>query len=99
MSDPEPLEFVLESLLAELGLPAPSVSKTLENSWDQLAGSPWAGQTRPLFIREGELVVEAVSPALAGILRYAIGDLLKRLDEGLGEGTVETIRVVGPVRR
>ena len=96
---PEPLEALLEGLLAKLGLPAPSVSKSLDEGWDDLAGPPWSGQTRPLFIREGELVVEAVSPALVSMLRYAVGDLMKRLDGHLGEGIVETVRVVGPNRR
>jgi hypothetical protein len=96
---PEPLEALLEGLLAELGLPAPSVSKSLTESWDEIAGPPWSGQTRALFIREKELVVEAVSPALVGMLRYAVGDLMRRLDDHLGEGVVETIRVVGPNHR
>jgi len=96
---PEPIESMLESLLAKLGLPAPSVSKTLDERWDEMAGAPWSGQTRPMFIRDGELVVEAVSPALVGVLRYAVGDLMKRLDEHLGEGVVETVRIVSPARR
>jgi hypothetical protein len=33
------------------------------------------------------------------MLRYAIGDLMRRLDEHLGEGVVETVRVVGPDQR
>jgi hypothetical protein len=96
---PEPLEGLLEGLLAKLGLPSPSVSSTLEEGWDAMAGAPWSGQTRPLFIREGELLVEAVSPALVGLLRYAVGDLMKRLDGHLGEGVVESVRVVGPTRQ
>lgn len=96
---PESLETLLEGLLAKLGLPAPSVSKGLDDQWDVVAGAPWSGQTRPLFIREGELVVEATSPALVSVLRYAVGDLMKRLDEYLGEGVVDTVRVVAPSRR
>ena len=96
---PEPLETLLEGLLAKLGLPAPSVSKDLDERWEELAGVPWSGQSRPLFIREGELVVEAASPALVGMLRYAVGDLMKRLDVHLGEGVVETVRVVASNRR
>ena len=96
---PEPLESLLERLLGKLGLPAPSVSRDLEERWEEVAGAPWSGQTRPLFIREGELVVEAVSPALVGLLRYAVGDLMKRLDGHLGEGVVESVRVVAPNRR
>jgi hypothetical protein len=96
---PEPLERLLEGLLHKLGLPSPSVSRSLDEGWDEMAGRPWTGQTRPLFIRGGELVVESISPALVGLLRYATGDLMRRLDEQLGEGVVDTVRVVGPNQR
>jgi hypothetical protein len=96
---PEPLERLLEGLLHKLGLPSPSVSRSLDEGWDEMAGPPWTGQTRPLFIRGGELVVEAISPALVCLLRYATGDLMRRLDEQLGEGVVDTVRVVGPNQR
>lgn len=98
MSQPEKLESLLESVLARFGLPPPSLSHSLADDWDELAGGPWSGHTRPLFIRERELVVEAGSPALVGVLRYAVGDLMRRLDERLGPDVVESIRVVGPGR-
>jgi hypothetical protein len=98
MSQPVALEDLLESVLARFGLPAPSISRSLGDRWDDLAGEPWAGHTRPLFIRERELVVEAASPALVGMLRYAVGDLMRRLDDQLGANVVDSVRVVGPAR-
>ncbi len=88
----------MKEVLANLGLPSPSITVSLQENWSEVAGEPWVGQTRPLFIRDKELVVEAISAALVGMLRYGVGDLLRRLDEHLGEGMVESVRVVGPGR-
>lgn len=98
MRDPESLEGIMRSVLANMGLPSPSIIVSLQENWSEVAGEPWAGQTRPLFIRDNELVVEAISPALVGMLRYGVGDLSRRLDQHLGEGIVESVRVVGPGR-
>jgi hypothetical protein len=98
VKEPESLEGIMRGVLAKMGLPSPSISVSLIENWSEVAGEPWAGQTRPLFIRDRELVVEAISPALVGMLRYGVGDLLRRLDQHLGEGIVESVRVVGPGR-
>jgi len=98
MNQPESLEEIMRGVLAHMGLPAPSLTNSLQENWAEVAGEPWADQTRPLFVRDKELMVEAVSMALVGMLRYCTGDLLRRLDRHLGEGVVESVRVVGPTR-
>ncbi len=40
---PEPLETLLEGLLAKLGLPAPSVSLSLDEGWNEITGQARAG--------------------------------------------------------
>lgn len=95
-SKPEALETVLARLLGSLGLPSPELLPRMRASWDSLAGPPWAGQSVPVFVRRGELVIQATAPQLVSILRYATGDLLRRLDEEFGPGRIETVRVVGP---
>lgn len=98
MSQPESLEALLESVLGRMGVPAPSVFNHLVRDWAELAGEPWATQSSPLFIRQNELVVEAKAPAMVAMLRYGVGDLMRRLDKALGAGTVESVRVVPPGR-
>jgi hypothetical protein len=98
MSQPTSLEEAMKGVLAQLGLPAPSISDSLRENWAEVAGEPWGSQTRPLFIRDKELMVEAASAVLVAMLRYGVGDLLRRLDDHLGEGLVESIRVVAPGR-
>ncbi|HJR88252.1 MAG TPA: DUF721 domain-containing protein [Acidimicrobiia bacterium] len=95
---PEALDSVLSRILGNLGLPPPDLLPRLQQSWDDLAGPPWAGQSSPLLLRRGELVVESASSQLVSILRYASGELLRRLDEELGPGRVDTIRVISSRR-
>jgi hypothetical protein len=35
---------------------------------------------------------------MVGMLRYGVGDLMRRLDEAHGKGLVESVRVVPPGR-
>lgn len=93
MKQPEPLEVVLRDLLTRLGLPDPLLVETLIAEWDDIAGDPWARRSQPAYLRDGELVVSVAEPALVAMLRYATGDLLRRLDARLGEGMVSSIRV------
>lgn len=95
---PEALESVLSRLLHSMGLPSPDLLPQLRETWDVLAGPPWAGQSSPVLIRRGELVVESNSSQLVSVLRYASGELLRRLDEEFGAGRIDTIRVTGPRR-
>jgi hypothetical protein len=42
--------------------------------------------------------VESNSLQLVSVLRYASGELLRRLDDEFGAGRIDTIRVTGPRR-
>jgi hypothetical protein len=95
---PEALESVLSRLLHSMGLPSPDLLPRLRETWDVVAGPPWAGKSSPTFIRRGELVVECNSPQLVSVLRYASGELLRRLDDEFGSGIIDTIRVTAPRR-
>lgn len=97
MTDPKPLSDGIEAFLARFGLPAPDVSARLFAEWPSL-GSPWAEGARPVVLRDGELIVEATVPAMVSILRYAVGDLHRALDERLGQGVVTSVTVRPPGR-
>jgi hypothetical protein len=94
MSQPESLESVMRTLLGQLGLPDPDVVASLRLRWDEVAGEPWAGQTEPSYVRDGELVVFVTHPSLVSMLRYATGELMRRLDAYLGEGVIESVKVL-----
>lgn len=100
MSEPDRLRITLEETLVRLGLPDPVLAVTLLEEWEEVAGEPWAGRSEPVQLSEGELVVQVRDGSTASLLRYASGDLLRRLGERFGEGRVTSVKVqVGRPRK
>jgi predicted nucleic acid-binding Zn ribbon protein len=64
--------------------------------WPDIVGPQLALHTKPESFEAGELTVSADSPAWATQVRLMAPQLLKRLAEELGHGTVHHIRVLGP---
>jgi predicted nucleic acid-binding Zn ribbon protein len=100
VSDLERVGDGLEAVLRRLGMPAPLHLGRLVEEWAVLAGEPWASRATPVGLRDGELVVEVGHGTDATLLKYQVGDLLERLQRGLGAPLVQAvrIRVGGPGR-
>ncbi|GAA1469845.1 hypothetical protein GCM10009603_67320 [Nocardiopsis exhalans] len=64
--------------------------------WADIVGDFNAEHLRPESYSEGELVVVADSPTMAAHARAMVRDLMRRLNEELGDGTVIAIKVKGP---
>lgn len=84
----------MRDLLSRLGLPDPGVFEVIRAEWEELAAEPWVGQSKPAYLRNGELVVTVANPSLVALFRYAAGDLMRRLDARLGDNVVESVRVI-----
>lgn len=93
MSDLEPVRTDLEDLLNRLGMPRPVDLARLVDEWEELAGEPFSAMAQPAGFSDGELVVVAADGRAASLLKYRVGALLDRLQEHLGEGIVQTIRI------
>jgi len=93
MSDLERIGDNLDAVLRRLGLPAADALQRLVDDWADLAGEPWASRSRPAGLHRGELVVEVADGTSASLLRYQCGQLLERLEEGLGARLVDTVRL------
>lgn len=89
----DPIGDMLTPFLEKLGLARPDAAARISAEWSDLAGEPWSTQAQPVDLRAGELVVEVIDGATLSLLRYRTGELLERLDERLGEGTVEVVRL------
>jgi hypothetical protein len=101
MSDGDLTSFQtsLEEMFRRLGMSDPMTLARLTASWDDLAGAPWAGRSKPLFIQGKTLVVEAAAPSMVAFLRYGSTGLVATLAEVLGPGVIEGIEVRGPDSR
>jgi len=66
--------------------------------WSEIVGEYNAQHLRPVSYEEGELVIAADSATMAAHARAMVRDLLRRLNEELGHGTVHSIKVQAPGR-
>jgi hypothetical protein len=95
-NDLTPFRTSLEEMFRKMGLSDPIVMSRLSSGWDELAGSPWSGRSRPLFIQGKTLVVEATAPSMVAFLRYGSAELVASLNKVIGEGVIDQIEVRAP---
>ena len=96
MSPERDLEHVSDSIddmFTRMGLPDPEVAAALSSEWEALAGPPWSGRSRPLYVRGSTLVVEASSASIIAFLRYGEADLIGKLEKRFGRRVVETVDI------
>ena len=96
--DLEPFSKSINDVFTRLGLPDPVVMSKLVEEWDELAGSPWVGRSRPLYVRGTTLIVEASAPSMVAFLRYGQSGLVETLEERFGAGLIDSVEVVAPGR-
>ncbi len=94
--DPQPLTAAVGGLLAARGWRERAAVGAVFGHWTDIVGPQLALHTKPESFESGELTVSADSPAWATQVRLMAPQLLKRLAEELGHGTVRHIRVKGP---
>ena len=97
--DLEPFADGLDEMFVKLGLADPRVMSAILEEWSDLAGAPWAGNSRPVVVRGKTLVVEANAPSRVAFLRYGVTTLLEALSARFGEGVITGVEVTPPRRR
>lgn len=93
MTDPQSIDELLDELLQALGVARPVDVAQLVEKWAELAGEPWGDRSRPVLLKDGELLVEVTDGTAATLLKYRQSDLVERLGDKLGRGLVNTVRV------
>lgn len=94
--DPQPLNAAVGGLLSARGWREKAAVGAVFGHWADIVGPQLALHTKPESFESGELTVSADSPAWATQVRLMAPQLLKRLAEELGHGTVRHIHVKGP---
>jgi predicted nucleic acid-binding Zn ribbon protein len=94
--DPQPLTAAVGGLLSARGWREKAAVGAVFGHWPDLVGPQLALHTTPESFEAGELTVSADSSAWATQVRLMAPQILKRLGEELGHGTVRHIRVNGP---
>jgi predicted nucleic acid-binding Zn ribbon protein len=94
--DPQPLTAALGGLLSARGWREKAAVGSVFGHWPDIVGPQLALHTQPVSFESGELTVSADSTAWATQVRLMAPQLLKRLAEELGHGTIRHIHVNGP---
>jgi predicted nucleic acid-binding Zn ribbon protein len=94
--DPQPLGAAIDGLLTEQGWQLRAAVGGAFGRWPQIVGADLAAHARPESYADGVLVVAADSTAWATQLRLLAGELVRRLNAELGDGTVRRVWVHGP---
>ncbi|GAC1387675.1 MAG: DciA family protein [Marmoricola sp.] len=94
--DPQPLDKAIESLIAEGGWSEELRVHGVFARWGAIVGSEIAEHATPMSLADGRLEVRADTTAWATQLRLLAPELLKRMNQVLGDGTVLIIDVKGP---
>jgi predicted nucleic acid-binding Zn ribbon protein len=94
--DPAPLDAAIGGLIADAGWELPVATGSVFGRWPQIVGPDLAVHTTPERLTDGELIVTADSTAWATQLRLLAGELIRRLNVELGDGTVQRVQVRGP---
>ena len=94
--DPQALNAAVGGLLSARGWRQRVAVGAVFGNWPLIVGPQLASHTKADGFENGELTVTADSDAWAAQVRLMAPQLIKRLAEELGHGTVTRIRVRGP---
>lgn len=94
--DPKPFGAAIRELLAERGWETQAAVGGVFGNWPRIVGPELARHTKPERFADGTLTVVADSTAWATQVRLLSSQLVKRLNQELGHGTVKRVKVVGP---
>lgn len=90
---PRPIRHSLDRLTRALGAPSVGALATLFSRWDEIVGPAVAAHTKPLTLRDQELVVAVDDGAWATQISYLEADLCRRANDVLGPAAVARIRI------
>jgi predicted nucleic acid-binding Zn ribbon protein len=94
--DPQPLGSTLGRLVSAHGWETELRVHGVFSRWASVVGPEVAAHVTPESFADGRLVVRTDSTAWATEMKLLAGNLLHRLNQDLGDGTVEVIDVLGP---
>jgi predicted nucleic acid-binding Zn ribbon protein len=94
--DPQALDSALGRFVDEQGWETELRVHGVFARWAAIVGNEVAGHVQPESFADGRLVVRTDSTAWATQMKLLAADVVRRLNEVLGDGTVTVIDVAGP---
>lgn len=94
--DPQTLDTTLGRLVSDQGWETELRVHGVFTRWSAVVGADVAAHVTPESYADGRLVVRTDSTAWATQVKLLAANLVRRLNEDLGDGTIEVIDVLGP---
>lgn len=94
--EPQPLGDALERVISDRGWGAQVSVHLLMGRWAELVGDSVAEHSTPEAYHDKVLVVRTTSTAWASQLRLMAPQIVAKMNEVLGQGTVRRVHVIGP---
>jgi predicted nucleic acid-binding Zn ribbon protein len=94
--DPQTIDVTMDRFVGEQGWETELRVHGVFARWSALVGREVAEHAQPESFADGRLVVRTDSTAWATQMKLLAADLVRRLNEVLGDGTVTVIDVAGP---
>lgn len=94
--DPQTLDSTLGRFVAEQGWQTELRVHGVFTRWGAIVGPDVAAHVTPESYAEGRLVVRTDSTAWATQMKMLAANMVKRLNDELGDGTIEVIDILGP---
>lgn len=94
--DPQTVDATVGRFVSEQGWETELRVHGVFSRWEGIVGREVGQHVRPESFADGRLVVRTDSTAWATQMKLLAGEVVRRLNEVLGEGTVQTIDVEGP---
>jgi predicted nucleic acid-binding Zn ribbon protein len=94
--DPQTLDSTLGRFVTEQGWQTELRVHGVFSRWPAIVGAEVADHVTPESYAEGRLVVRTDSTAWATQMKLLAATVVRRLNEELGDGTIEVIDVLGP---
>lgn len=89
----KPLKAVIESMLEAYQLKAKINEVRIINEWANAVGPMISQKTEKLYVRRGKLYVYLSSSVIKNELVFARTEIIKRLNEAVGEQVIEELVV------
>lgn len=94
--DPQTIDAMLGKLVADRGWESNLRVHGVFSRWEAIVGSDVGQHVRPEAYADGRLTVRADSTAWATQMKLLAADIVRRLNEVLGDGTVLSLDIQGP---
>lgn len=94
--DPQLLSGTLQKFIKTAGAGADITKATLFARWAEIVGPALAEHARPTTLTDAELTLQCESTAWASQVRLMAPQLVKKINEAMGHGSVRRIKAQGP---